>query len=76
MLMVANIPFQATIEITEDLPEVFSSTNQGVVLFCGFLMGLTDAGIKTVVFTTISSVWESDTAPGYALHNAIAGCLV
>ena len=68
--MIANIPFQANIESTEDLPELFAETNQGVVLFCGFLMGLTDAGIKTVIYTTVSSVWESDTAPGYALHNA------
>ena len=68
-LTLANIPLVANIEGTKNLPSLFPETNLSVVLLTGFCLGFGDAGIKYVMFTTISEIWRHDPAPAYALMN-------
>jgi len=72
-LTLANIPVVANIEGTENLPLLLPETNTAVVLLTGFLLGFSDAGIKYVIYTTISEIWRDDPAPVYALLN-VRGC--
>ena len=62
-----NIPLNANISSTDDLPLVFPKTILSIVLVTAFMLGLGDAGVNNVIYTTISTVWHHDSAPAFAL---------
>ena len=66
-LVMCNIPLNANISSTDDLPLVFPNTILSMVLVTAFMLGLGDAGVNNVIYTTISTVWHHDSAPAFAL---------
>jgi len=71
-LVIVNLPLIANVEATDDLPMVLEKTNRNLVIVTAFLLGLGDAGVNNVIYTTISSVWHEDSAPAFALMKELS----
>ena len=46
---------------------ILKKSNQVIALVTAFLLGFGDAGLNNVIYTTITKVWSTNSAPAFAL---------
>lgn len=66
-IVIANIPLQANIESTDDFPMILGQPRRDLALFTAFLLGLGDALINNVIYSTITTVWSGNSAAAFGL---------
>lgn len=73
-----NIPRAANQSVQYDSPAFFGVPNQHLALLTAFMLGLGDAGVNNVIYTSISSIWSTDSASAFALMKCIqsAACAI
>ena len=62
-----NIPRAANQSIQYQSPAFFTVPNQNLALLTAFMLGVGDAGVNNVIYTSISSIWSDDSASAFAL---------
>ena len=62
-----NIPKTANQDETSEAPAVLEMPNKNLALFTAFLLGLGDAGVNNVIYTTITFIWKDDTVSAFGL---------
>ena len=50
-----------------DDPAVLAEPNRILAILVTFLLGVGDAGVNNVIFTSVSQVWKDDTASAFGL---------
>lgn len=73
-----NIPRAANQSIQYQSPAFFTVPNQNLALLTAFMLGVGDAGVNNVIYTSISSIWSDDSASAFALMKCIqsAACAI
>jgi MFS family permease len=66
-----NIPKTANQDETSDPPAVLETPNKNLALFTAFLLGLGDAGVNNVIYTTITFIWKDDTVSAFGLMKCL-----
>jgi hypothetical protein len=68
-LSLCNYPFSANLDATDNPPtwEIFSETSREVAIAIAFLLGLGDAGVNNVIYTSITKGFPEDTTSAFAL---------
>ena len=66
-LSLCNYPFSANLDATDNSPEIFSETSREVAIAIAFLLGLGDAGVNNVIYTSITKGFPEDTTSAFAL---------
>lgn len=68
-LSLCNYPFSANLDATDNLPTlgIFSETSREVAIAIAFLLGLGDAGVNNVIYTSITKGFPEDTTSAFAL---------
>jgi len=62
-----NIPKTANQDETLEAPAVLEIPSKNLALITAFLLGLGDAGVNNVIYTTITSIWKDDTVSAFGL---------
>jgi len=72
-LSLCNYPFSANLDATDNLPTlgIFSETSREVAIAIAFLLGLGDAGVNNVIYTSITKGFPEDTTSAFALMKFI-----
>lgn len=70
-LSLCNYPFSANLDATDNSPEIFSETSREVAIAIAFLLGLGDAGVNNVIYTSITKGFPEDTTSAFALMKFI-----
>ena len=71
-----NIPRAANQSVQYDSPAFFGVSNQHLALLTAFMLGLGDAGVNNVIYTSISSIWSTDSASAFALMKEWFGIFI
>jgi len=66
-----NIPKIANQKETLDQPAVLEAPSKNLALFTAFLLGLGDAGVNNVIYTTITFIWKDDTVSAFGLMKCL-----
>ena len=66
-LVVMNIPKSANIGATDELGAFFDVPNRTLALVTAVMLGLGDAAINNVIYSTVSTVWKEESASAFAL---------
>jgi len=66
-----NIPKTANQDESYDPPAVLEAPNKNLALFTAFLLGLGDAGVNNVIYTTITFIWKDDTVSAFGLMKCL-----
>ena len=66
-LVVMNIPKSANIGATDELGAYFDVPNRTLALVTAVMLGLGDAAINNVIYSTVSTVWKEESASAFAL---------
>ena len=54
-------------DATEDAPAVLELPSKYLALVTAFLLGLGDAGVNNVIYTSITLIWKDDTVSAFGL---------
>lgn len=66
-----NIPKMANQDATEDPPAVLELPSKYLALVTAFLLGLGDAGVNNVIYTSITLIWKDDTVSAFGLMKCL-----
>jgi len=66
-----NIPKMANQDETNDPPAFFETPSKNLALFTAFLLGLGDAGVNNVIYTSITFIWKDDTVSAFGLMKCL-----
>ena len=70
--MLINLPLQANMIVVEDGPCILGCIlerpNQIIAFATAFLLGFGDAVLSNVIYTTITEVWSTNSAPAFAMY--------
>merc|ERR1712130_307906 len=73
--VIINVPLTANMGPTHDKPCIvkciLEKPDQVIAVGTGFLLGLGDAGVNNVIYTTISKIWCKNSAPAFALMKCL-----
>ena len=62
-----NIPADANIEATDNVGIFFEVPNRTLALAVAVMLGLGDAAINNVIYSTVSTAWKDESASAFAL---------
>jgi len=66
-----NIPKTANQDETLEAPAVLETPSKNLALITAFLLGLGDAGVNNVIYTTITFIWKDDTVSAFGLMKCL-----
>ena len=66
-IVIMNIPANANIEETDDVGVFFAVPNRTLALVVGVMLGLGEAVINNVIYSTISTAWKDESVSAFAL---------
>ena len=69
--VLVNLPLDANMNPTDLAPCIVTCIverpSAKIAVFTAFLLGIGDAGVNNVIYTTISKIWKKESAPAFAL---------
>jgi len=70
-IVIMNIPANANISETDDVGVLFDVPNRTLALATATMLGLGDAAINNVIYSTVSTVWKAESASAFALMKCL-----
>jgi len=70
-IVIMNIPADANIEATDNVGVFFEVPNRTLALAVAVMLGLGDAAINNVIYSTVSTAWKDESASAFALMKCL-----